>query len=154
MVGTDSRKSDVVIGAIILVFCAFAAWRTVYVSSAPTGTIAGPTFVPWIAIGLTTLLSLAMIARARLRVRTGNPDDPIMLPDGATFVRMGLFAALMVAYAAAFMTVGYIPSTLVAFVAGLLLFGERRVLVLILLPCIATAAVYYAFTTFLNVWLP
>ena len=154
MVGMDSRKSDVVIGAVILAFCAFAAWRTTYVHSAPTGTVAGSAFVPWLAIALIAALALILIVRALMHMKLGGADEPVSLPGRATFVRMGLFAALMVAYAAAFMAIGYIPSTLVAFVAGLVLFGERRPLVLILLPCIATTAVYYAFTTVLNVWLP
>lgn len=154
MVGTDSRKSDVVIGVLILLFCAFAAWRTASVTSAPTGTVAGPAFVPWLVIALSATLAVILIARAAVRARLGNPEGEISLPNRPTFIRMALFAVLMVGYAGAFMGVGYIPSTLVAFVAGLLLFGERRIWVLVLLPCVATTAVYYAFTTVLNVWLP
>ncbi|MFC6489297.1 tripartite tricarboxylate transporter TctB family protein [Nitratireductor sp. GCM10026969] len=154
MSGTDSRKSDVVIGLIVLAFCGFAAWRTLYVSAAPSGTAAGPAFVPWLVIGLIALLAVALMARAVLRYRTGNPEEPIVFPGRGTVFRMGLFAVLMVAYAAAFMRVGYIPSTLAAFVAGLLLFGERRLWVLVVLPAFITVAVYYGFTELLNVWLP
>ncbi|PTW63209.1 putative tricarboxylic transport membrane protein [Breoghania corrubedonensis] len=154
MVGTDSRKSDVAIGATLLAFCAFAAWRTAYVHSAPATSVAGSAFVPWLVIALISALASILIVRAVLSMRSGRTGETVSLPDRGTFVRMGLFAVLMVAYAGAFMSVGYIPSTLVAFVAGLVLFGERRIWVLILLPCVATTAVYYAFTTVLAVWLP
>lgn len=56
------------------------------------------------------------------------------LPTRRTLVRMGLMALLLVAYAAAFEPLGYLVSTLVTFVLGLLLFNERRPLVLILVP--------------------
>jgi putative tricarboxylic transport membrane protein len=151
---TDSRKSDILIGAVILTFCSFAAWRTALVRAAPTGTVAGPAFVPWLVIASLVVLSLWLIARALLRYRLGNSEKPIELPARGTLIRMGFFSLLMVAYAAAFMKVGYLPSTWVAFVLGLVLFGERRILVLAFLPPALTLAVYYAFTHWLNVWLP
>ena len=151
---TDSRRSDILIGAILLAFCVFAAWRTSLVPNVPTGTVAGPAFVPWAMIGGVGALSLVMIGRALLRYSAGNPDSPIEMPRRATLVRMALFALLMIVYATVFMEVGYLWSTWIAFTIGLLLFGERRILVLALVPTAITFAIYYAFTQWLGVWLP
>lgn len=144
-------SSDRVIGIGLLLFCAFAAWRTAGIKVPPEATIAGTSFLPWLMIGGIALLSLALIARTLLR--TGRVGT-IAVPNRATLVKMGLFTLLMVAYAAAFMTVGYVPSTLVVFVAGLLLFKERRIFVLIVFPLVMTGAIYFCFTRFLGVWLP
>lgn len=145
------RNPDIVIGIGLLLFCGFAAWRTLKVRVPPEATIAGTSFLPWVMIGGITLLSLALIARAARRAGAG---DRVALPDRAVLVRMGLFTVLMIAYAFAFMTVGYIASTLVVFVLGLLILGERRFAVVVLFPIVMTAAIYLGFTQSLGVWLP
>ena len=101
-------------------------------------------------------LLLAAAATLLLGLLAGSPAPAqgIEMPDRATLGRMAVFLAILIAYAAAFMTLGYLPSTLAVFVAGLWLFGERRPLVLILVPVAVTAVVYLGFTRFLNVWLP
>lgn len=155
MRATHSGKNDIVIGAALLGFCGYAAIQTLEVRAVSSGTVAGPTFVPWLVICLVSILSITMIVRALLRMRsTTFQDTPVVLPERGTLVRMALFSLLMVVYAGAFMTVGYLPSTLVAFTVGLILFGERRLLVLVLLPISLTVVVYYSFTQFLGVWLP
>ena len=145
------RKPDVLIGLGLLVFCAFAAWRTLKVKVPPEATIAGPPFVPWLMIGGIVLLSLALIGRAVLQSASSSA---VSMPDRATLVRMGLFTLLMIVYAFAFMKVGYIASTLVVFVLGLILFRETRLVVLVLFPLIMTGAIYLGFTKSLGVWLP
>ena len=145
------RNPDVVIGVGLLLFSAFASWRTLKVTVPPEDTIAGTTFVPWLMIGGIVILSLALIARAVLRTASA---DAVQMPDRATLVRMGLFTLLMIAYAFIFMTAGYILSTLIVFVVGLILFRESRLLVLILFPIVMTGAIYLGFTKSLGVWLP
>ncbi len=149
----DSRRSDALIACGLLAFCGFAAWRTTLVKTPGTATTMGPTFVPWLMIGGIAVLSLFLLFRA-LRGRGAREEGRIEMPDRPTLIRMAIFLVILVAYAAAFMTAGYIASTLAVFVAGLWLFGERRPLVLILVPIAVTAIVYLGFTRFLNVWLP
>ena len=145
------RNPDIVIGIGLLLFCAFAAWRTSKVKVPVEGTIAGTSFVPWIMIGGIVLLSVALILRAGLRSAS---VQSISLPNRATLARMGLFTLLMIAYAFAFMNIGYIASTLIVFVLGLLLFRESRIPVLVLFPLVMTGAIYLGFTKSLGVWLP
>lgn len=142
--------SDIWIGGGLLAFCAFAAWRTLKIRAQASSTIAGPAFLPWIMIFAIAILSVWLILRA-MRSKT---DQGIEMPDRATLINMGLFALLLVGYAAAFMPLGYIPTTLVTIFLGLWLFGERNWLVLTLFPVAMTAAVYLGFTHLLNVWLP
>lgn len=145
------RNPDIMIGFGLLLFCGFAAWRTLNIKIPPEATIAGTSFVPWLMIGGIVLLSLGLMVRAILRAPSAATVE---MPGRATLVRMALFTLLMVAYAFAFMTVGYIPSTLVVFVLGLLLLGESRLPVLILFPPVMTGAIYLGFTRSLDVWLP
>lgn len=145
------RNPDIVIGFGLLLFCGFAAWRTLHVKVPPEDTIAGTTFVPWLMIGGIVLLSLGLIVRAVQRMPSAATVE---MPDRATLIRMGLFTLLMIVYAFAFMTVGYIPSTLAVFVLGLLLLGESRLPVLVLFPLVMTGAIYLGFTQSLGVWLP
>ncbi|WP_321340211.1 tripartite tricarboxylate transporter TctB family protein [Breoghania sp.] len=147
-------KSDILIGGGLLAFCAFAAWRTLLIRSVHSGTVAGPSFVPWLMIGAVGLLALGLVARGvRQQVAAGGAVKAIR-PEGGALVKIVLFAILLTAYAAAFYPVGYIPSTLVTFVAGLWLLGERKILQLLVFPCVMTLGVYYAFTELLSVWLP
>ncbi|WP_088736290.1 MULTISPECIES: tripartite tricarboxylate transporter TctB family protein [unclassified Thioclava] len=149
----NEGKSDIWIGFGLLALCAFAAWRSLLVRTVETGTIAGATFMPWLMIGGLAILALVMIARALRRGGlTGGAQ--IDMPDRGTLVRMGLLTVLLIAYAAAFMTLGYLASTVIVFVLGLLLFRERRPLVLILVPIVLTGAIYLGFTRLLQVWLP
>ncbi|MGO4852100.1 tripartite tricarboxylate transporter TctB family protein [Phaeovulum sp. W22_SRMD_FR3] len=144
------KRSDIVIGAALLVFCGFAAWRSLKIPSRGGSSLAGPAFLPWIMIAAVAVLSVWMILRAWKR----NSDLQIEMPDGATLRRMGLLALVFVAYAAAFMPVGYLISTVAVFIAALWLFGERNRKVLVLFPIAMTGAVYLGFTQALKVWLP
>ncbi len=143
--------SDIAIGIGLLLLCGFAAWQTTGIKVPPEDTIAGTSFLPWLMIGGIGLLSLALSARALLR---SAREESVEIPGRRTLAKMGLFTALMIAYAASFMTVGYIPSTAVVFVLGLLLFNERRIAVLIIFPLVMTGVIYLGFTRVLGVWLP
>ena len=147
----SERSSDLWIGAGLLGFCGFAAWRTTYVRQGFANTAAGPSFVPWLMIGLIAFLSIVMIVRA---LRRHDGGEAVPMPERRTLLTMGAFAIGLFAYAAAFMPLGYLPATLAAFIIGLLLLGERNWLVVILFPIAMTAAVWLGFTRLLGVWLP
>ncbi|MBM3604139.1 MAG: tripartite tricarboxylate transporter TctB family protein [Alphaproteobacteria bacterium] len=153
MRAVDPRRSDAFIGLGLLALCGFMAWQTSLIRSVGSGGAAGPTLVPWIMIAGTALLSLLMIVRA-LRRPAGPEENAPMMPSWGTLGRMTLFFLMLIGYAVAFSTLGYLGSTLIVFVAGLWLFGERRLLVLALVPLVVTGAVYLGFTRLLNVWLP
>lgn len=145
------KTSDMWIGLGLLLFSAFAVWRTMKIKVPPEATIAGTSFVPWLMIGGIVLLSFGLIFRA---VLSSVADKTIEVPDPATLVKMGFFTLVMIVYAAGFMTFGYIPSTIAVFIIGLLLFRERRLVILIIFPLIMTGLIYLGFTRILNVWLP
>lgn len=150
MSDVSQRKSDIWIGTGLLAFCAFAAWRTLRIKSQAGGTVAGPSFLPWLMIAAIAALSVWMILRALRQTDAAQ----IPLPDRTTLGRMAMFTLALIAYAAAFMPVGYLISTVIAFVAVLWLFGERGWLTLTLFPIAMTGAVYLGFTRALQVWLP
>ena len=151
MAHVAERTSDLWIGAGVLGFCGFAAWRTTYIKAGFNSSAAGPSMVPWLMIGMIAGLSILMMLRA-LRRPAGGESVPV--PERGTLLAMGAFAILMFAYAATFMPLGYLPATLATFVIGLLLLGERNWLIVILFPIAMTAAVWLGFTRFLGVWLP
>ena len=155
---TDLResKADIWIGTGLLAFCGFAAWRTMRIRGGFTTSVAGPSFVPWIMVGAIALLACVLILRAMRRQRAAGTGAGavIDMPDRRTLLRLGAFALLLAAYSAAFFPLGYLPATLATFVLGLLLIGERKPWLLIGFPVVMTAAVYFAFTELLSVWLP
>ncbi|MDJ0930370.1 hypothetical protein [Breoghania sp.] len=55
------------------------------------------------------LLAIGLIVRAVLRNTLGNPDNEISLSDRPTFIRMVLFAALMVSLCGGFRERGVYP---------------------------------------------
>ncbi|WP_236545093.1 tripartite tricarboxylate transporter TctB family protein [Tropicimonas marinistellae] len=146
----DERRSDTVIGMGLLAFCVFAAWRTLKVKVQAGSTIAGPSFLPWLMIVAISILSIVMILRAMRREHGAT----VSVPDRAALVKIAIFVALLVAYAAAFMPLGYLVSTAAVVIAGLWLFGERRILMLTLFPVALIGTVYLGFTEVLKVWLP
>lgn len=155
-------RSDIVIGAALLVFSAFAAWRTLRIpGSGGGGTVANASFLPWIMIGAIALLAAILIVRASRPVVADHvmteaevEREGAYRPNTANLLRILAFVILLTVYCAAFMTVGYLPATFFVFVAGMLLMGERRPLMLLVLPALITLAVWYGFTRFLQVWLP
>ncbi|KXF75606.1 hypothetical protein ATN84_16565 [Paramesorhizobium deserti] len=153
-------RSDIVIGCGLLAFSAFAAWRTLYIRGQSAGTIAGPSFLPWLMIGAIIVLSLLLVLRARratvpVPAETGDqPAGNDMGTKRRNFLRIGLFAVMLTAYSAAFMPLGYLPATLLVFVAGMLLMGERSPTKFFVLPVLITGAVWFGFTRLLQVWLP
>ncbi|WP_097053542.1 tripartite tricarboxylate transporter TctB family protein [Thalassospira xiamenensis] len=147
----SESRSSLYIGGGLLLFCGFAAWRTALVKAQSANTVAGPSFLPWIMIGLISALSVALIVRS---LKHRNDKAGVSMPDRKLLLRMGMFTILLVAYAAAFMPLGYLPSTLITFCIGLYLVGERRPVALIAFPVLTTGIIYLGFTNFLKVWLP
>ncbi|ANT63660.1 MULTISPECIES: tripartite tricarboxylate transporter TctB family protein [Roseobacteraceae] len=146
------QKADLWIGSGLLLFCGFAGWRATYIKQGFNSSAAGPSFVPWLVIGLVSVLSVLLIVRA-LRAEH-DPETDITMPGKRTLAAMAGFTLLMICYAVAFMPVGYLPSTLVAFIVGLILLGERNWLLVVLFPVGMTLAIYFGFTELLSVWLP
>ncbi|PHR56252.1 MAG: C4-dicarboxylate ABC transporter permease [Robiginitomaculum sp.] len=138
----------------MLAFCGFAVWRTLSIKQGFSSSIAGPSFVPWLMIGLISILSAILIFQGISAGKEGGKDSVIHFPDKQTLLTIAAFVVLLVLYAAAFFPIGYIPATLVTFVIGLWLIGERKIWLLIGFPVVMTFAVHFAFTNFLSIWLP
>lgn len=162
------RRTDCWLALMLLVFCAFAAWRTTLIPSSGAGGQAGPDFFPWLAIVGIAALSVALFLRGLRSKPSGAAGESAVggAPEASTSGTSGssvgryatvaliLFVALMVGYAAAFERVGYLPSTLVTFIVGMLLLRERRILQFLIVPALIVAAVYFGFTHLLDVYLP
>ena len=126
--------SDEIIGFGLLALSAFAAWRSLNIAGRSVGTVAGPSFVPWLMVGAIIVLAITLIVRARrkasiLPLGDGRGAASIEVePDrmnGRNLARIAIFAAMLVAYSAAFMPFGYLPATYTVFVAGMLVLGRR-----------------------------
>ena len=150
MTSVGQKRSDVVIGCGLLLFCSFAAWRSLRIPSRGGSSLTGAAFLPWLMIAAIALLSVWLILRALRQ----NTNLRIEMPDRTTLRRMALLVLVFLVYAAAFMPVGYLVSTVAVFIAALWLFGERNWKVLVLFPTAMTGVVYLGFTQALKVWLP
>lgn len=148
------KRTDCWLAILLLVFCAFAAWRTTFVPSTGAGSQAGPAFFPWLAIGGIALLSLGLLVRGlRSSPKSNAPKTTSSGIQYATIVLV-LFILLMIGYAMVFERIGYLPSTLATFVIGMLLLRERRISQFLLMPVLIIACVYFGFTHLLSVYLP
>ncbi|NRB54484.1 MAG: tripartite tricarboxylate transporter TctB family protein [Salinicola sp.] len=145
------KKTDCQLALFLMLFCAFAAWRTTLIPASGTGTRAGPDFFPWLAIIGIAVLALALLLRG---LRTSPRPKPEAGAGRIGYGVLSLFAVLMVAYAATFERVGYLPSTIVMYVIGMLLLKERRVVHFLLVPVAVVLGVYFGFTGLLDVYLP
>lgn len=70
------QKADLWIGSGLLLFCGFAGWRATYIKQGFNSSAAGPSFVPWLVIGLVSVLSVLLIVRRCAPSMTPRPISP------------------------------------------------------------------------------
>ena len=145
------RTSDFWIGIIILAFCGFASILTLDISSQGTGTTAGPSFMPWLMIVLSTILAVALVARG---FKSKEIADASLVFNGAILGKLGLFFGLMLLYAYVFTILGYLVSTIAFFIIAMLALGERRPVHFVVVPVLITVGVYLIFSQLMGVYLP
>jgi putative tricarboxylic transport membrane protein len=135
---------DVMVGAVLLVFCALAYWLTTGFDEVPAmlSQNVPPTFFPRLVLTFIALLSIVLIASGlRREAETKEKPRPVVLAT----------AAVIAASPFAIAPLGTLP-TLALLTAGLpLLWGERRYGRITALAVATPIAVYVLFTLALGV---
>lgn len=121
------------------------------------GTVPGPGFFPELAATFGVIVGAAICLRAVVawRRRAAGGAKPASRGETPTdLLRLVGLLVLGVAYVAAFKTLGFVLASILFLALALLVLGERRVLVLALLPAGLTGTVAFVFTTLLGLRLP
>ena len=121
------------------------------------GTVPGPGFFPELAaaIGMVVgaLICVRAVAAWRRRVAAGGKSAP--RPETTMdLLRLAGLLVLGTAYVAGLKTLGFVAASALLLALGLVVLGERRILILLLLPAALTGVVLFVFTTLLGLRLP
>ncbi len=148
-------KSDVVIGALLFVLSAAMFALTFQF---PEHTVAlSPTFFPRIvAVGMAGL-SCLLIARALVQPRPAQPAARLSLPDWARqghVRRIAVMAALGFIYTLVLDSLGFLVATALLLAATVVLFMERRLIVIVPVAVLGSGALYGIFRVIFKVPLP
>jgi putative tricarboxylic transport membrane protein len=94
---------------------------------------------------------LLCLARAAIALRRMEPAGESA--SGAGWLRVACFCLFMVAYSVLLVQAGFVIATILFLGAGFALLGERRPLLLGVLPVIFTAAFWFVMTRLLGLYL-
>jgi putative tricarboxylic transport membrane protein len=100
-----------------------------------------------LAIGGTVLCLLRLVQCLR------HPEKEIVALGGFDWTRTALLCVTMIGYGLLFVPLGFVPATAVFLCAGFFVLGERRVLLLLLLPVVFTLAFWLVMTRLLGLYL-
>lgn len=95
--------------------------------------------------------SLLCLARAIATLRHSEPAEDAGGRLG--WVRVAGFCTFMVAYSVLLVQAGFIVATILFLGTGFALLGERRLLILVILPTIFTVAFWFVMTRMLGLYL-
>ena len=112
-----------------------------------SGIALSPALFPILASAVLVGLSLYQVGTA---IKRGEADSP----KGTITRGVGIVFLLCLLYTAALQSVGFFVTTLAYLVVFLIVLGEKRPAVVILVPLITTGAVYFFFEKALSVMLP
>lgn len=144
------RAWSALVLAVVAVTWCFAVDRTVpEIGSGPFG----PKFFPFVLGGALAVLSLALMTQALLREEASHPLTSNDRSKGQGLSVLALFAFL-ISYALALWLVGFALATLLAVPAGLLLAGQRSIVLISVLTVTVPAALKLLFGIALDVVLP
>lgn len=141
------RRANLISGVILFLFGALmlAAIIPAQIEEGPEGMMS-PRLVPQLIMGLIMALSLLLVA-TNLRAAESDAPPPFTRAELAAFAAiMGLFAVSV----ALFLLVGVLAASLVLIVGALLILGERRPLILILMPLCLIGGTWLLFTRVLG----
>lgn len=144
------RSANLISGVVLLVFGAVMLWLVIpaQIDAGPAGMMS-PRLVPQMMMGLIMGLSVLLIATNLAPGGSGPGPDaaPFSRDECIAFAKiMGLFALSV----ALFLSVGVLVAVLVLIVGALLVLGERRPLVLLLMPLCLIGGTYLLFTRVLG----
>lgn len=121
------------------------------------GTVPGPGFFPELAATFGVIVGVVICLRAIVTWRRRVAGAAAATPRSETrtdLLRLAGLLVLGVAYVVAFKTLGFVLASVLFLALALLVLGERRILVLTLLPTGLTGTVAFVFTTLLGLRLP
>jgi putative tricarboxylic transport membrane protein len=137
--------SDIFVGIAILAFCAVAYGITLTFDQAPAAVAQNvqPATFPRLVIVVIAALTVAMMVSSRaLPVERPGPVKPMIFAS----------AAVMVAFVLAFSWLGILPAMLLLCAGLPLLWGERRLFLVLPFAVLFPAAVYLLFAEVLGVY--
>ena len=102
---------------------------------------------------VTTLVLMSLALALTVKSLRSAPQETAREPRGKTGNVVGVFL-LCLLYTAAMEKIGFLPSTALYLLLFLLMLGEKRPVVVVLVPVLATVAVWFFFAKALSVPLP
>lgn len=136
------RIANLVSGAVLILFAIVMLWLVIpaQIEEGPQGMMS-PRLVPqmmvWLILGLSVLLVLSNLSR------TAQDDPkPFTRDEIVAFVRIGGVFAVSLAL---FLSIGVLPAVVVLILGSLLALGERRPVILVLMPLCLIGGAYILF---------
>ena len=138
------------IAVIFLAFCGFSWYQ---ITQLPDGLddfwSYGISYYPMLTTVILGILSLILLIRSILM-----PEPTAKIATGSTLAWMIAFAVLLGLYAYCYDRLGFWPSSVAFVVIGMLMLKERRIMHVVVIPCIIIALAYFGFTELMMVALP
>jgi putative tricarboxylic transport membrane protein len=136
---------DIVVGVLILAFCAVAYWISLSIKQAPSALAQNvqPSTFPRLVIGVIAILTVVMMAigfRRADRTRAGPA------------LTVYLTAAMMIGFILVFQHLGILAAMATFAFCGPLLWGAKNYLAVLLFAILFPAAVYLLFAVILGVY--
>ena len=148
------KNSTLSIVVSVLFFLFSAAWlfhaRTLPFN-APVTRFGGPGTFPFLILLLMTAGFIWVAAKEYWKMRRGADEETTSL---ASCKRVMALFAVTAAYVLVIEFTGYVPATVLLLLASLLLFGVRDKRVLVAVPVLFPAALWFLFQQLLEVQLP
>mgnify|MGYP000992450437 CR=1 FL=1 len=145
-------KADIVFG---LIFGALSILFYIGTLSFPKINIGiNPKTYPLIIIFCTFAFSITLVIQGIKKLRREKGPSEKSLPHGKTALKLIILAIGMFIYVLGFEPLGYIIVTPLLMALTMLLFGERKVLRIIVVSVIVSIVLYWLFRTVFRVPLP
>ena len=141
------KKADIIGGLIGILIGLYAIWEG---SNMPEDVVMkiGPSFFPTILATLLILFSLVLIANA-LRGKSKGEVTPLKLSDKG--VQRGLITLIAaIAFCVALDPIGFIPTAIVFLAFMMWVMGNRKPLMMIVVPPLVTLTIWLIFEKVLN----
>lgn len=119
-----------------------------------TAGVAGPGFFPRVLGTLGVVLGLMLCVRGVNAIRRGSSSTGPRTSGWAYYLRLLALVLVASAYVVALKPIGFILASAGFLFLTLVLLGERRIAMLVVIPVGFTAGVYYLFSELLGLRLP
>lgn len=144
-----------ILSGLLFVLLSGLVYATAYQLPAGRGHAPGPGFFPELAALFGMVIGVAICVRAVMALRRARGPRPHGGAEsrGDVLRLVGLLAA-SIAYVVALRPIGFLAASFLFLAAGLLMLGERRVLLLLVVPAGLTGGVLVIFSYLLGLRLP